>query len=172
MPAIGVSRSSDASRATPYTSLEERISGIIERGTPKSARMSSRHSSVFRSMKSVREALVTSVACTPPSGPPVRFQSTHESVVPKMRSPASARSRAPSTFSRIQAILVPEKYVARGSPTMSLYFSTPSSPASRSTIGWVRVSCQTIALYTGMPVFLSQTTAVSRWLVMPIAAMS
>jgi hypothetical protein len=47
---------------------EERISGIIERGTPKSARMSSRHFSVFRSMKSVREAFVTSVACTPPSG--------------------------------------------------------------------------------------------------------
>ena len=57
----------------------------------------------------VREALVTSVACTPPSGPPVRFQSTQASVLPKSRSPASARSRAPSTFSRIQAILVPEK---------------------------------------------------------------
>src|SRR5690348_1315257 len=36
----------------------------------------------------------------------------------------------------------------------------------------VRVSCQTIALYTGSPVFLSQTSAVSRWLVMPTAAMS
>src|SRR6478735_699993 len=36
----------------------------------------------------------------------------------------------------------------------------------------VRVSCQTIALYTGSPVVLSQTSAVSRWLVMPTAAMS
>ena len=39
-------------------------------------------------------------------------------------------------------------------------------------MGWVRVSCQTIALYTGSPVFLSHTTAVSRWFVMPTAAMS
>ncbi len=36
----------------------------------------------------------------------------------------------------------------------------------------MRVSCQTIALKTGMPVFLSQTRAVSRWLVMPTAARS
>ena len=39
-------------------------------------------------------------------------------------------------------------------------------------MGWVRVSCQTIALYTGLPVFLSHTTAVSRWFVMPTAARS
>jgi hypothetical protein len=36
----------------------------------------------------------------------------------------------------------------------------------------VRVSCQTIALWTALPVFLSQTTAVSRWFVMPTAARS
>jgi len=30
--------------------------------------------------------------------------------------------------------------------------------------------CQTMALYTGMPVVLSQSTTVSRWLVMPMAA--
>ncbi len=36
----------------------------------------------------------------------------------------------------------------------------------------VRVSCQTIALYQGRPVFGFQTTAVSRWLVTPIAARS
>ncbi len=35
----------------------------------------------------------------------------------------------------------------------------------------MRVSCQTIALYTGWPVLLSHTTAVSRWLVMPTASM-
>ena len=34
----------------------------------------------------------------------------------------------------------------------------------------VRVSCQTMALYTGSPVVRSQTNAVSRWLVMPTAA--
>ena len=57
----------------------------------------------------VREALVTSVTCTPPSVPPVRFQSTQQSVLPKTRSPASALARAPSTLSRIHLILVPEK---------------------------------------------------------------
>ena len=36
----------------------------------------------------------------------------------------------------------------------------------------VRVSCQTIALWIGLPVLRSQTTAVSRWLVMPTAARS
>ena len=34
------------------------------------------------------------------------------------------------------------------------------------------MSCQTIALYTGSPLSRSHTTAVSRWLVIPIAAMS
>ncbi|MNJ02935.1 hypothetical protein D3C73_1630700 [compost metagenome] len=57
----------------------------------------------------VRDAFVTSVACTPPSTPPVRFQRTQQSVVPNSGSPASAFSRAPSTFSRIHAIFVPEK---------------------------------------------------------------
>ncbi len=33
-------------------------------------------------------------------------------------------------------------------------------------------SCQTIALWIGLPVFLSQRTMVSRWFVIPIAAMS
>ena len=34
----------------------------------------------------------------------------------------------------------------------------------------VRLHCQTIALYMGFPVFLSHSTVVSRWLVMPIPA--
>ncbi len=57
----------------------------------------------------VREALVTSVTCTPPSAPPVRFHSTQVSVLPNSRSPASAFARAPSTLSRIHLILGPEK---------------------------------------------------------------
>ena len=61
------------------------------------------------SMSIVREALVTSVQCTPPLTPPVRFHRTQQSVLPKYRSPASARSRAPSTLSRIHLILEPEK---------------------------------------------------------------
>ena len=57
----------------------------------------------------VRLALVGSVTCTPPSVPPVRFHSSQESVLPKIASPFSAASRAPSTFSRIHWILPPEK---------------------------------------------------------------
>ncbi len=36
----------------------------------------------------------------------------------------------------------------------------------------VRRHCQTMALAMGSPVSLSQTTVVSRWLVMPMAARS
>ena len=36
----------------------------------------------------------------------------------------------------------------------------------------VRRHCHTMALYTGLPVSRSHTTVVSRWLVMPMAAMS
>jgi len=57
----------------------------------------------------VREALVTSVTWIPPRGPPVMFHSNQVSMVPKSRSPASARSRAPGTSRRIQASFGPEK---------------------------------------------------------------
>ena len=43
----------------------------------------------------VRLALVTSVTCTPPRGPPVRFHSTQVSAVPKIASPVSARGAHP-----------------------------------------------------------------------------
>ena len=54
----------------------------------------------------VLEALDTSVTWTLP---PVRFQTSHESTVPKRSSPFSALSLAPGTFSRIQRIFVPLK---------------------------------------------------------------
>ena len=57
----------------------------------------------------VREAFVRSVAWTLPS---VRFQMIQLSTVPKRSSPRSARSRTPGTFSRIQAILLAEKYAS------------------------------------------------------------
>jgi len=60
-------------------------------------------------MSMVREALVGSVMCRPPSTPPVMFHSTQVSMLPNSRSPASAFSRAPSTLSRIQRTLGPEK---------------------------------------------------------------
>ena len=67
----------------------------------------------------VRLALVTSVTCTPPRGPPVRFHSTQESAVPKIASPFSASARTPSTFSRIHCTLPAAKYVAGGRPGLA-----------------------------------------------------
>ena len=54
----------------------------------------------------VRLALVTSVAWV---RPPVSFQSSQVSMVPKRRSPQAAFSRAPGTRSRIHLILVAAK---------------------------------------------------------------
>ena len=78
-------------------------------GMPKIPHTSSRQVRVRMSMSMVREAFVTSVQWTPPLTPPVMFHRTQESVLPNSRSPASARSRAPSTLSRIHLILEPEK---------------------------------------------------------------
>ena len=58
----------------------------------------------------------------------------------------------------------PAKYVDKGNPVRARYRPTHNRS--------VRVSCQTIALYTGAPLCRSHTTAVSRWLVIPTAAMS
>ena len=117
----------------------------------------------------VRAALVASVACTVP---PVRFQTSQLSTVPNTRSPASARARAPSTLSRIQAILVDEKYGSSNRPVCSVTVGSKPSALSLLHISEVRRSCQTMALCTGLPVLRSQTSVVSRWLVMPMAAMS
>ena len=59
-----------------------------------------------------------------------------------------------------------------GRPVFARKRSWPPSADSSSQILSVRVSCQTIALYTGSPVLRSQTTVVSRWLVIPSPAMS
>ena len=95
----------------PYavSSLLAWISGSMARGMLKKPSSSSSQSSVVRSMSMVRLALVTSVAWMPPRGPPVRFQTSQVSGVPKMASPRSAASRTPSTFSRIHWILPAEK---------------------------------------------------------------
>src|SRR5258708_2445405 len=80
----------------------ERISGNMARGTPIVSRSSSSHSRVRRSINIVREALVTSVTCNPRLGPPVSHHSKNVSILPKIRSPFFAASRAPGTLSRIQ----------------------------------------------------------------------
>ena len=54
----------------------------------------------------VREALLTSVACT---WPPVSCHISQLSTVPNASSPRAAAARAPGTLSRIHFSLVPEK---------------------------------------------------------------
>ncbi len=162
MPATGTPGRGVRSAHSPYTSLDERISGRHARGMPKARSSPSSHSHVSSRMSSEREAFVTSVTCTPPRGPPVSCQVSHVSIVPKQSSPASARSRAPGTSSSSHASFVAEKYGFSGSPVASRNRSTPPSAASRSTIGCERVSCHTIAGCTGRPVARSQSTVVSR----------
>ena len=62
---------------------------------PSAASSSSSQSPVWRFQSSVREALVTSVAWS--RAPPVSFQSSQESTVPKASRPASAAARAPGS---------------------------------------------------------------------------
>jgi hypothetical protein len=161
-------------RVRPYRSgsLDGRISGSIRRGMPSRRSISSSQSSRRRSISIVRDAFVQSVTCTPPSGPPVSHQMIQVSTLPNSSSPRSARRLAPWTLSRIQPTLGPEKYVATTRPVRSLTSGSSPSSISRRHASRVRVSCQTIALYTGLPVAFSQTTAVSRWFVIPIAVRS
>src|SRR5699024_12133700 len=85
--------------------------------------------------------------------PFVNFQINQLSIVPIKTSPFSTRSRQFGTLSNNHSYLV---YVARGD--ISLLNNSESS-MDRSL---VRKSCHTIALCTGMPVFLSQETEVER----------
>jgi len=78
-------------------------------GTPMIAQISASQSSVSRFISMVRLALVTSVTCAPPSGPPVRFQISQVSMLPNSASPRPAASRRPGTLSSSQRILGPEK---------------------------------------------------------------
>jgi hypothetical protein len=85
------------------------IEGSMARGMSKIRSSSSSHCSVARFISIVRLALVTSVAWTPPSLPPVSCQMTHVSGLPNTASPRAAASRTPGTLSRIHWILAPEK---------------------------------------------------------------
>jgi len=60
-------------------------------------------------MSRVRDALVTSVTWAPPRVPPVRFQTSHVSMLAKSARPVSAARLSPATFSRSQRSLGPEK---------------------------------------------------------------
>src|SRR5688572_23033650 len=87
--------------------------GSTGRGTPNTASSSSDQVRVRRSNNRVRDALVTSVACT---APPVSRHSRYESTVPNASSPAAAAAAAVATRSNSQPSLVPEKYGSIGRP--------------------------------------------------------
>ena len=116
MPATGIAAPSISGSASPTTHELGTISGSIEAGMPKMSRSSSSHLQVSRLQSIVREAFVISVTKT---RPPVSFQMSHVSIVPKASSPRSARARAPGTLSRIQRILVAEKYGSMRRPVFS-----------------------------------------------------
>ena len=124
------------------------------RGTPNRSSSSSSHCSAWMLNSIVREALVTSVTC---SRPLVSFQISQVSIVPKASRPASARARAPGTLSRIQRILLAEKYASMSSPVFRWISGAAPSAFSRSQKSAVRRSCQTMALWIGSPVSRSQT---------------
>ena len=102
--------------------------------------------------------------------PPVSFHASQLSTVPNASSPRSACSRRPGMLSSIHASLVAEKYGSRTRPVLARMVSPRPLRFSASQLAAVRRSCQTIALCTGSPVRRSQTSVVSRWLAMPIAA--
>ena len=136
-------------------------------GTPKRSSSSSDHASVRMSKSIVRLALDGSVACTPPSGPPVRFHSTHESMVPRARSGvdrhaalgeqpldlggARSTGRARGRWWRARAARSPPRAARRSGPRCA-------GPATR----WRGAAAR--------PVRRSHATTVSRWSVMPMAA--
>ena len=103
---------------------------------------------------------MTSVTC---ASPPVSFHTSHASIVPNASSACGTAVR-----SRIHSSFVAEKYGSGTSPVRRRTSST-GSDVHRSA---VRRSCHTIAGYTGRVVARSQTTVVSRWFVIPIAARS
>jgi hypothetical protein len=81
--------------------------------------------------------------------PPVSFQISQLSMVPKASLPASAFSRAPSTLSSSQASLEPEKYGSSSRPVFCCTIGSCPSRRSAAVIEAVRRSCQTMALCTG-----------------------
>gem|GEM_PF-5129219 len=159
MPAIGAPAGYKLRSTSPNTSEFDRTSGNIAREMPKSFNISSSHSPVRRLSNNVRDALVTSVACT---RRPVNCHNNQQSTVPNSNFPASARDRAPATLSKIHRIFVAEKYGSSRNPVRSATNASTPSRFSRAQKSAVRRSCHTIALYTGRPDSRSHTMVVSR----------
>ncbi len=116
MPAIGTAWPSREGSQWPNTWLEANTCGSTLSGTRSrpSRVWSQRFARMSKSI--VREAFVTSVACT---CPPVSFHSSQLSMVPKASSPCAASAFAPGTWSRSQRTLVAEKYESTTSPVVA-----------------------------------------------------
>ena len=83
--------------------------------------------------------------------------------------PPRARRRRGRAARRSWSRRNTDRAAARSSAATAASWPAPRSAAQASA---VRRSCQTMALWIGLPVARSQTTVVSRWLVMPMPAMS
>lgn len=153
----------------PTISALPTIVGRTCGGTRKSSQSHGSHASDSSPMSSVRDAFVASVTWTLPA---VRRDTRKLSIVPNASSPASARARAPGVSSSSHASFVPEKYASSTSPVMARTLASCPAARSASHAAAVRRHCHTIAFAMGLSVALSQTTVVSRWFVMPMAAMS
>ena len=166
--AIGIASPNISGRVAPKSPPVACTSGNSRRGMPSASLNSASQARRCRSNSIVREAFVTSVAC---NLPPVRRHKRKLSIVPNAISPLAARSRSPGTLSSIQRIFDAEKYGSTTSPVRcATAFPKPAARHS-SQSGAVRRSCQTIALCTARPLARSHNTAVSRWFVIPMAAM-
>src|ERR1051325_8747527 len=95
----------------------------------------------------VREALETSVTWTCPL---VSFHISQESTVPNASSPFSAFFRAPEILSSIHFNLLAEKYASITNPVFSFMNSFRLAAFSSSQNVAVLLSCQTMALQTGL----------------------
>ena len=118
----------------------------------------------------VRDALLASVTCTLP---PVRFQTSHESTVPNASSPAFALARAPGTFCRIHCTFVRGEIGVDHEPGLAAdhAIELPRSQAIADRRGAAVLPDDGVADRLARSL-RSHTTVVSRWLVMPMAAMS
>ena len=169
MPQMRIAPPNRSGRVSPKSAAQSPTSGKRPPGMANSRSRSWSQAPRPISNNSVRDALVASVAWTLP---PVSRQSRNESTVPNASRPCSAAARARFTWSSSQPILVAEKYGSSTRPVLSA--TAASCPAARSAAqaSAVRRSCQTMALWIGLPLTRSQTIVVSRWLVMPMPAIS
>ena len=145
------------------------MAGRHAAGMPNRRSISSSQRRPARFINWVREALVASVAWT---APPVRFHSSQVSIVPAHRSPRSARRGPSAACSMSQRSLPAENSGSRPRPVRAR--TSGSAPRERSAAqnGAERRHCHTAQGPAGAEVARSQRATDSRWLAMPMAAIS